>query len=606
MQRLFMVAALWLVVATGLIPAQTAAQTAAQTSEPVWVQIEAQPTLAQATEAARDYGAQIADVNGFAISSGWYAIVLGPYTRLDADQVLRSYRAQGLIPSDAFIAFSRSFRQQFWPVGANVLAGVAAPLPEPVIPAPPAPAAAPTVTPLAPAADPAPAPTPAPAIVQDETEREARATEAALTESEREALQIALKWAGTYDGAIDGAFGRGTRTAMAAWQDQQGLPATGVLTTRQRAQLLDAYSAVLRGLRLAPVRDAQAGIEVLMPTAVVGFGRYEPPFAQYDATGDIPARVLLISQEGDQATLFGLYDILQTLEIVPADGPRSRDNTSFVLVGEGGDFISHSEARLQNNEVKGFTLIWPAGDEERRRRVLAEMQASFTRLPGALDPDMLTETGQSIDLVAGLEVRKPRQIRSGVFVDDAGAVLTAAEAVAGCTRVTLDNDIAARVAATDAALGLALVRPDRTLAPASMAVFRQGEPRLQSEVAVAGFPYGAVLDRPTLTFGRLADIRSLDGQDDIARLDLETLPGDLGGPVFDATGAVLGILTPVPAGGRILPANVAYATDAAAVTRFLSASGITARTSGGGAQMAAEDLARAAETMTVMVSCWDE
>ena len=35
-------------------------------------------------------------------------------------------------------------------------------------------------------------------------------------------------------------------------------------------------------------------------------------------------RVLLISQSGDQGTLFGLYDIMQTLEIVPMEGPRDR------------------------------------------------------------------------------------------------------------------------------------------------------------------------------------------------------------------------------------------------------------------------------------------
>lgn len=578
---------------------------AAQENEVVWVQVEAQPTLSQATEAARSYAAQVPDVNGFSIGTGWYAVALGPYRRADAEQVLRSYRAQGLIPGDSFIAFTTGYQQQFWPVGANLLAGLPA-APSAAAPAQPA---AETAGPTGTAQTPEATPDAAPEIVPDETEREARASEAALTRAEREALQVALKWAGTYDGAIDGAFGRGTRSAMATWQQQQGLTVTGVLTTRQRAQLLDAYTAVLRGLGLALVRDDQAGIELLLPTDVVAFARYEPPCAQYDATGDIPARVLLISQEGDQATLFGLYDILQTLEIVPPEGPRSRDNTSFVLVGEGTDFISHSEARLQNGEIKGFTLIWPAGDEERRRRVLSEMQASFTRLPGALDPAMVTETGQSIDLVAGLEVRKPRQIRSGVFVDGSGAVLTSAEAVEGCARVTLNSDTEARTVATDATLGLALLRPAQTLAPAAIATFRDGAARLQSEIAVAGYPYGAVLDRPTLTFGRLADLTGLNGEQDIARLDLESLPGDQGGPVFDATGAVLGILTPVPApaanGGRQLPANVAYAADATGIARFLTSAGVALRRGSGGAQLAAEDLTRNAEAMTVLVSCWD-
>ena len=54
------------------------------------------------------------------------------------------------------------------------------------------------------------------------------------------------------------------------------------------------------------------------------FDHYEPPFVHYGERGGSGVRVLLISQPGDQSTLFGLYDILQTLEIVPLDGERER------------------------------------------------------------------------------------------------------------------------------------------------------------------------------------------------------------------------------------------------------------------------------------------
>ena len=57
----------------------------------VWVQIEAHPTLAQATDRARAYANSLEDVNGFALGGGWYGIALGPYRRSDAVQVLRSY-----------------------------------------------------------------------------------------------------------------------------------------------------------------------------------------------------------------------------------------------------------------------------------------------------------------------------------------------------------------------------------------------------------------------------------------------------------------------------------------------------------------------------------
>ena len=86
-----------------------------------WVQIEAQPSLAAAEQRVRAYAARLADVNGFSLGGGWYGVVLGPYTQDDAERVLRIYRSEGEIPNDSFVAFSSAFRQQFWPVGANLL-----------------------------------------------------------------------------------------------------------------------------------------------------------------------------------------------------------------------------------------------------------------------------------------------------------------------------------------------------------------------------------------------------------------------------------------------------------------------------------------------------
>ena len=54
-------------------------------------------------------------------------------------------------------------------------------------------------------------------------------------------MQTALQWFGFYTSTIDGAFGRGTRASMAAWQEAQGLDPTGILTTAQRATLTTAW-----------------------------------------------------------------------------------------------------------------------------------------------------------------------------------------------------------------------------------------------------------------------------------------------------------------------------------------------------------------------------
>lgn len=561
----------------------------AQEEPVVWVQVEAQPSLNAAQDAARRYAATLADVNGFALGRGWYAIALGPYRREEAERVLQVYRAEGVIARDSYIAESSDYQQQFWPIGANLLEGPAAPA-----------IAAPDSPPVV-AADPAPAPIPEPA---DETLREARDSESLLDRDARAALQEAMTWAGVYDGAIDAAFGQGTRAAMARWQAQNGFEATGVLTTRQRAELFRQFNAVFDGLGLEVVRDNATGIAMELPTAVLGFDRYEPPFAHFNATGDIDARLLLISQSGDRATLAGLYDIMQTLEIVPESGPRSLDGDRFTLIGEGALQISHTQVWLRDGAIKGFTLIWPAGDEARRSRLLGRMQDSFEWLPGTLDPAE-GSGAQDIDLISGLEIRKPKQARSGFYVDASGAVLTTAEAVANCGRITIDEAYEADVVLSDADLGVAILRPRQPLAPVRVAAFQEVTPRLLSDVAVSGYSYGGLLGAPTVTFGQLAELQGLNGEAHLKRLALSALEGDAGGPVLDTAGAVLGMLLARAQDGRTLPDEVSFAATNGALQAVLTQGGITPRVTSDQDRIPAEALTDRAGEMTVLVSCWD-
>jgi len=260
----------------------------AAAQQSVWVQIEAQRTLTSAQGAARDYAAAgVSDVSGFALPGGWYGIALGPYAPADADTVLRTLRRSGLIPSDSYIVDGNRFRTQFWPVGG------AGTVTQPVQPT--TPAAQVEATP-----EPVPQPEPDPIQIPDETVREAQISEQALSREEKRLLQTALQWAGFYESAIDGLYGRGTRRSMAAWQEANNHEPTGVLTTGQRAELLGAYNAILDGMGLQRVRDDASGIELVIPTGVVEFAEYEPPFARFDASGAIEAQVLLISQPGDQ------------------------------------------------------------------------------------------------------------------------------------------------------------------------------------------------------------------------------------------------------------------------------------------------------------------
>lgn len=558
----------------------------ATAQENFWVQIEARQTLTSAQERARAYAAATDGVNGFYLGDGFYGIFIGPFSQQNAEAALENLLGIGIIPSDSFVKNGQFFQQQFWPIGGRATTPDTA---TPTLPAPPD-------QPVS------------PSMEVDETVDQALASERLLTRPQKEDIQKALAWAGHYTASIDGSFGRGTRTAMEAWQQANGVDPTGIMTTWQRETLFEQYNSILETAQMRLVRDAASGIQMQVPTGLVAFTDYKPPFVRFDASADLPqAQVLFISQAGDAGRLVGLYEIMQVLDIVPTDGPRTLTATGFEIEGIDDRLHSYTMATLEDGTIKGFTVVWPINDDARRVRIIETMKASFTRLDGVLDP-LIVPAGddQSIDMVSGLAVRQPDRARSGFYVSDDGAVVTTIEAVGDCQRVTYDSQYDAEVVAVDDALGIAILRPVAPMSPIDTASFQQGTPRLQDQIAVGGYPYNGVLSAPTLTFGQVLDIRSLTGDDRLIRLSILPQPSDAGGPVFDKTGAVLGMLLPrIDGTTQVLPPEVNFAIDAAQITALMESNGIALKpTSQSVVDISPVALTRHATDITVLVSCW--
>jgi S1-C subfamily serine protease len=582
-----------------------------------WVQIEAHATLRTAEDFAARYDARFGSVAGFRIDGGWYGIAVGPFeTAADAEAVRTRLLNAREIRADAYVTDQAMYGQQFWPAGANVLeqaaaAPEAAPresaTPQPQAPLVAQPESTPAPEPVAEPAPPvlaAPEPEPEP----EETLAQARDLDRRLTQAERAEIQTALQWFGFYTQRIDAAFGPGTRTAIGNWQRDQGFEPTGFLTTRQRNALVGGYADALARYDFRAVRDETAGVEITLPIGFVAFDRHEAPFAHFSEVNDSGFRVLLISQQGTQATLFGLYEIMQTLAVIPTEGRRERRNNGFLLTGRSDTARAHAEARFDRGQIKGWVLLWGPEADGDADLVLSTMQSSFRPIEGVL-PDSAGNAGSSVarrDLVAGLEVRRPVRARSGFFVDAVGSVVTTAEAVAQCSRVTIDEAYDARVALVDADLGLAILTPIEPLVPLAFAQFAAQAPRLDSEVRVSGFSFQDTLTRPILTFGRLSDMQGLYGEEWLRRLTLTAQPGDSGGPVFDANGAVAGMLLPrADHPDRMLPEDVNFALSSEAILAALDRARLRGTTSRDGGTMPAEILTRVSADLTVLVSCWN-
>jgi peptidoglycan hydrolase-like protein with peptidoglycan-binding domain len=575
------------------------------TEEQAWIQIESYPSEATARARAEAYAAEFPDVTVFKGRS-WHAIVLGPYSPEAAAGRLAELRRSGQVPGDAFVTDGGGFTgvlEDLAVAEAMEREAIAteAPVAETV-----APAAVEAETMAPESIEPAPL-----VIEPDETLREARASEAELSRDERMTLQEALKWYGFYASGIDGAFGQGTRASMSAWQEANGFEPTGVLTTRQRATLVTNHAADLAEFGFESVTEAEAGIEITLPLSLVTFDHYEPPFVHFAEKDGSGLRVLLISEPGGPEALAGLYDILQTLEAVPETGERSLGDTSFTIQAASSKLESLAFAETRDGMVKGYLAVWNPADAARMERILPVLQSSFRAVGGkALDPGLVPmEEAALSGMLSGLELRKPARVASGVFVDEIGHVATALANVAGCAKVTIGAETAADVAAEDAATGLALLTPKAALAPRAVARLATASPRSGAEISVAGFSYGERLPAAVLTFGTFEAAEGIMGEPGQARLLAPVMAGDMGGPVLDSAGGVLGVLIPVPAdAGRQLPEGMALAADAASLGALVQGAGLvmTAGPAASGTPATPDALNAAALGMTVQVSCWAE
>jgi S1-C subfamily serine protease len=161
---------------------------------------------------------------------------------------------------------------------------------------------------------------------------------------------------------------------------------------------------------------------------------------------------------------------------------------------------------------------------------------------------------------------------AGAVVSIDGMVVTNAHVVGSASQVDLrtydEQSFVATLVVLDAVEDLALLRveaPDQRWKPVT--VEGGGLPQVGSEVYIIGHPLGLTW---TVTRGIVSGIRDDAGRKMI-QTDAPISPGNSGGPMLDAEGHLIGIVTSklVQAGAE----NLAFARPASALLDFLEAHG---------------------------------
>lgn len=193
-----------------------------------------------------------------------------------------------------------------------------------------------------------------------------------------------------------------------------------------------------------------------------------------------------------------------------------------------------------------------------------------------------------------------------------GHLLTNAHVAAGCSTLTVAlpglAPQPARLVAADQANDLALIHTPSmqpTVVPALSDKLRVGD-----AIAVYGYPYAGLLSSSgNFTKGDVSAVVGLRQNSSQMQITAPVQPGNSGGPVFDGSGNVVGVVVSklnavgVASVTGDIAQNVNFAIKASVAKNFLDANGVATPKMISTLLISFPELAERAKTITALVSC---
>lgn len=378
----------------------------------------------------------------------------------------------------------------------------------------------------------------------------AQAVFEALPEAERRAIQQDLGFATSFNGAALGTFGPLTFNGIQSFEREQKLVVDGILSPEERKVLAAVAANARRALRFAAIDDERSKTRIGVPQNVFvkreanGLGGSRWQTSNGKATLDTiapPQGGETLQQLYDKATA-PLPNRKVTYKLIRPD--------FFVVTAETAGGKSYRRMSLgPDGQIRGFSLGYDKALAPDMDKIVISVANSFEAFPGAAPA---VATGPAAP-PAGTPAAPPQpaapreRLASGLLLDG-GLILTAEAAVKDCRALAAGpRRAAARVAATDAGSGLALVRAEGL--PRAQAVAFSGPVKAEQALTAIGEAWSGT--QPALVFAEAVAA----GPDRIAA---PLQPGGAGAALFDAEGKLAGLVTDDP-GARRQVAGVAPA-----------------------------------------------
>lgn len=384
----------------------------------------------------------------------------------------------------------------------------------------------------------------APRAVRPGITAENRAAFEALDAAQRRAIQDDLLWTGDYAGTVDGVFGPRTFEAIVAWQRRLRLPQSGILTARDRAELAAQAQAAREEAGFARVDDPRSGARLGLPLALMT--------RRSDAPGPNGGTRWQTADEGvtldtrvfapGESTLAELYDRLTATRIAGRNVTYSVLREDFLVVSgetaQGKFYVRYDSGA---SGIRGFSIGYAKTLAPRFDALTLAIANSFEAFPTGAAP--VAHEGTSGSDVASA----PAPYASGLVIGP-DAVLTSV-AVDACARLLVGGaEAGARRRVGDAAL-IVTVPHGRAVVSLSLSEpADMGEAVMGEAVALAASGEGGLAVVP--------------GAIEEGRFFAPVQPGATGAPVFDRSGALVGLVgevarDPVRVAGVAPPAAAA-------------------------------------------------
>jgi peptidoglycan hydrolase-like protein with peptidoglycan-binding domain len=394
----------------------------------------------------------------------------------------------------------------------------------------------------------------------------------ALPEATRKAAQEALVWLGLYVGVNDGDFGKRTRDAILAFQGNVKAPADGTLSPPFLKALLAAGQKAREAAGFQVMSDPKSGAKIGAPLKLLS--------ARAGARLDFASSA--------DADLSALYARLSAATPTRKIAYKAIKPDAFFVVS-GQDGASKFYTRFDKNPnanppLRGFTFTYPASLSATLDRVAIAIANSFEPFPeSAAAPGASGAAPPASSAAAPPAVPQPA---ATALVVARGEALTALKAN-DCSNPTVAGK-PVRIERADAATSLTMLTGDFA---ANGEAPRLGA--LAQDLVILAFAGQRLAASPASFAGEARPVVTAAVERSAS-----------GGPVFDRSGALVGLVAPI-AGEPKRVAGLALAAPHAviaseAVRAFL---GSGEPTSGSPASLSAGDIVAREKKALLAVFC---